>query len=324
MPLRSIVALALLLLASAPACAQVHDLYEQPRNRIALPVAEPVAVDIYLPQDGLYALDASGQPAPGIGPNMGAIGGLGYGIGSIIQNRQNKRDELVASSLQGGMPVITFDTLLLQAFERHVGPAQLASIKRVTFHHDTPSAVEKATPGDPEETTLALTVRYYLSTNLRDLRVVMGARLGPRRVVTALPGGKQGPDFSQVLVYDIPGNLKMFANRDSRESVWAQMGPEAAAGHLRAGIDGVMAMLPVELARKPRIGRIPGRQIPWQDNMQTATYGAMDARLADRVLVRLRSGILVSLPADDSRLPEGVQSLPDVTPATSAPAASAN
>ena len=114
MSLRSIAAFALLLLLSAPASAQIFDLWEQPRNKLALPVAEPVAVDIYLPQDRLYAMDASGNPSPGSGVNTGALGGLGYGIGSIIQSHNNKRDERTATTLQGGMPTIDFETLLLQ------------------------------------------------------------------------------------------------------------------------------------------------------------------------------------------------------------------
>ncbi|GAB3351983.1 hypothetical protein [Lysobacter tyrosinilyticus] len=308
MRIRPITALALLLLLiSSSASAQIYDVWEKPRNATALPLTWPTAVDIYLPQKELYAMDGSVIPM---------MGGVAYGIASAIANKRNERQEAVAKTLQASMPAVDYDAVLLQAFGKHIGPAQFAHIKRVTIHHETPAEVEKATPGDPDEQTLALTVRYYFATGLRDLRVVMNARLGPRRIVTAPPKQSQPPIFTQVLIYDVPDQTWTgpFATAEKRAPIWLDMGPEAISAHIRAGMDGVMAMLPVELVSTPRTGRRHGKQIGWGESPQTATFGIAEGRIGDRVLVRLRNGLLVSLPGNDYRLPEDAATLPEGMP----------
>lgn len=38
----------------------------------------------------------------------------------------------MAKTLQAGMPAVDYDAVLLKAFEKHIGPAQFAHIKRGT------------------------------------------------------------------------------------------------------------------------------------------------------------------------------------------------
>jgi hypothetical protein len=287
MSLRSI-ATALLLVTAAPTHAQVYDYdhWEQPRNGLTIPVSTPVAVDIYLPQKQIYALDISTNPM---------MGGL---VGALMMNKAdgiNDRQDGVAARLMADMPEIDYGKLLHDAFAEHVGPGQFAQIKRITVHRSTPAEVEKATPGDPDEQTLSLVVRYYLSPALRDLRVVMAARLGPRALVTAPPRANRHPDFNQYLVYDVPGTKRTFASEESRSAVWSDMGGDAIANHVRAGMEDVMAMLAYELGARPTFGRVPGKQIAWAEG-QTFNYGVAESHMGDRMLVRLRNGVLVSLP----------------------------
>jgi hypothetical protein len=286
MYLRSI-ATGLLFLLAAPASAQVYEHWERPRNALTLPVSSPVTVDIYLPQEQLYALELSTNPM--------LVGGL---AGALVMNRNdsiNDRQEGIAARLMADVPEVDYDKLLNDAFVEHVGAAQFTQIKRVTVHRASPADVEKATPGDPDEQTLSLVVRYYLSPALRDLRVVMAARLGPRGLVTALPSAKQQPAFTQFLVYDVPGVKRAFASEESRTAVWTEMGGGAIADHVRAGMEGVMAMLAYELGTGPSFGRLPGKQIAWAEG-QTFNYGVAESHVGDRMLVRLRNGLLVSLP----------------------------
>lgn len=285
MSLRSI-ATGVLLLIAAPAYAQVYEVWERPRNALALPISTPIAVDIYLPQKQLYALDISMNPM---------VGGL---AGALIMNKADgisDRQDSVAGRLWAEMPGVDYGKLLHDAFLKHVGSGQFTQIKRVTVHQATPTEVEKATPGDPDEQTLALVVRYYLSPALRDLRIVMAARLGPRALVTAPPRANRHPDFTQFLIYDVPGSKRTFASEESRSAVWTDMGGDAIAGHVRAGMEDLMAMLPYELGTKPAFGRVPGKQIAWAEG-QTFNYGIAVSHMGDRMLVRLRNGVLVSLP----------------------------
>lgn len=272
---------------AAPVSAQVYEHWERPRNALTLPVSSPLAVDIYLPQEQLYALEISNNPM--------LVGGL---VGALIMNKNdstNDRQDGIAGRLMADAPEVDYGQLLHDAFVKHVGPAQFTQIKRVTVHRASPADVEKATPGDPDEQTLSLVVRYYLSPALRDLRIVMAARLGPRALVTAPPSTSQQPAFTQFLIYDVPGLKRTFASEESRTAVWTGMGGGAIADHVRAGMESVMAMLAYELGTGPSFGRLPGKQIAWAEG-QTFNYGVAESHAGDRMLVRLRNGVLVSLP----------------------------
>ena len=80
------------------------------------------------------------------------------------------------------------------------------------------------------------------------------------------------------------------------------MGAAAVSNHVAAGLDGVMATLARARANRPRFGRLPGKQIAWKEGTYSQTIGIVEERVADRVLVRLRNGLLVSLPGDDRRV----------------------
>lgn len=216
MRIRSIAAsIFLLSLFSAPVAAQIYDVWERPRNAVTLPITEPTAVDIYLPRRELYAVGYSSNAMMMAGPIAG----------SIVQGkegRRNARQDELAATLQDGMPAVDYGALLQRAFEKQIGPAILANVKRVTVHHGTPADTEKAAPGDPNEQTLALVVRYYLGPSLCDLRVSMSARLGARSIVASKPENKPLA-FSQILAYDVPSGCGIIAREEKQTRFWTDM-----------------------------------------------------------------------------------------------------
>jgi hypothetical protein len=308
MQIRSIAWSLLLSLISAPAFAQIYDVWERPRNAVELPIAAPTTVEIYLPRQDLYAVPYNFDATLLAGPIAGGIAGW-------KQDKRNSRQDEVAASLQAQMPSVDYGVLLQQAFEKYIGPAQFAVIKRVTVHHGTPAEIKKATGDDPTEQTLALVVRYYLGPSLCDLRISMSARLGPRSVVTNAPG-TTAPVFSQILAYDVPGGCGAIAHEAKQTQFWTAMGPTAISEHLRAGMDGVMVALSHALATAPRFGRIPGKPIGWGEGLYSNSVGVVEKRIDDRVLVRLRNGLLVSLPISDRRvrIETGVVDAPRASP----------
>ncbi len=76
---------------------------------------------------------------------------------------------------------------------------------------------------------------------------------------------------------------------------WEAVGPAEISAQIDAGVQEVAAMLAYELQRKPRFGRIPGKQYAIE-----ATYAAVETRVGDRAWLRLRNGRLSSLPLSET------------------------
>lgn len=257
---------------------QAQGVWEQPRNTLNLPVAGATAVEIYLPQRELYV--ESGVTNPMMG-----------GATTAIAMTLERRDHAATERIRASMPGLDLDKLLREAFSRHMGPRQIANISKVTVHHGEPADIEAAAPGNPDEQVLALRVRYHFTAGLPSLQVAMSARLGPRNVVTSAPKRVPSPVFSQELVYHVPGGRLVFSHPSTRYQVWYDMGGNVIADEITVGVDSIMAMLASELGTRPRFGRVPGKQIAW-----LATYGVVEQSHGARDWVRMRNGLLVSLP----------------------------
>jgi hypothetical protein len=76
-----------------------------------------------------------------------------------------------------------------------------------------------------------------------------------------------------------------------RNAVWSTPGPQAVDAGIDAGLRDAIDMLTSELQRKPRFGRIPGKQYPGDTG-----YAAKESEHGDHAWLRVRDGTLVSLP----------------------------
>lgn len=257
--------------------------WERPRNNLSLPVSEPIAIEIRVPQTQLVTASAAMNPM--------TAGGLTIGIAAILENA----DEAATAKLRQDMPVQDYGELLRNALRRNLDERQFASIKGISVYRGESANGKSIEPGDGEEQVLALRLRYYLTPRQRSLQVSLDARFGPRRTVISGGSDETSVRFSQRIIYDVLGDARMFAKPSTRAKVWADIGGSGVAALIAEGIDAVAILLASELGTSPRFGRISGKQIAWSDGSY-ARYGVVERTDGNRNLLRIRNGWLVSLP----------------------------
>jgi hypothetical protein len=277
------------------ATTTLHAQYLKPRNRLALPLEHPVDVVIQLDQTTLEADAATAVGIPG--SNSGALGALAGGIAAEIgEARMRHHLDPVLARLQKEMPPQNYAALLeVELRDRLAGTLQIGAI------HILPTPVDGAGPTASAPTAtdrriLFVQARYAMTVGYRDLRIRLNARMNPPP--TLQPGRKAtDPDFFQVMFYDVPATgIGYFSGPKDMAAAWSTMRGEDLAGHVKAGLGQLAAMLAWELARKPKFGRTPGKQFEWRDG-QYGTYGSVETERDGRRWLRLRDGRLVSVQA---------------------------
>ena len=227
---------------------------------------------------------------------------IGGAVGVLMQTAEDKtadsRNPFLVQ-LNASIPAADYGAVLQEAVRKQLGAAQFTHITKVAVHAATAAEIEGPSRGNPDEQVLALDVRYYLAPYFKTLRVAMTARLGAREIVTASPSSNEAPSFVQEFYYDVPADRGGFMRtpRSGNAEYWTKMGGQAVGAQILAGMDEVMAMLAYELGRQPRFGRIPGKQIAWQEANQNSTYGVFERQVGDRQWLRLRNGRIASVPA---------------------------
>lgn len=273
-----------LFIASA---AMAQAMIEKPRNRIALPMTVPVVVDIRMPQKEIES-----KPAEAYG---GALPGTIAGeiSSAIARSREEKYVDPLLRRLRSEMPTRDYATILEAALRSELESAGLVRIQRIDRIGTGPG---NASAADPEAQAFAISGSYYMTSFMRDLRVELYVRYGKRSTLASPNRDRAGPEFSQRLFYDMPATgIGYFSGPAGMAEAWESLTGDQAADHVERGFRELAKMLAYELQRKPRFGRIPGKQYEWRDG-QYATYGATEIREGDRAWLRMRSGALVSVP----------------------------
>ena len=144
---------------------------------------------------------------------------------------------------------------------------------------------------DPDRPILLLRCAYGMEPMMSGFSVRLFARHG-RRADLVSADFKSPSTFLQTFTSRDPapkGSFLGFA--EDQAAYWANLGPQALDAKIDAGLRDVAGMLAYELLRKPRFGRIPGKQYPVD-----MTYAAKETEHGDRAWLRLRDGRLVSVP----------------------------
>ncbi|TXH72710.1 MAG: hypothetical protein E6Q88_05925 [Lysobacteraceae bacterium] len=271
------------LLWASGACAQ----WIKPTNGLALPLDAPLDIELVLPDQALGYQAHIPRPS-GLSPLGDALGA------ETMRHQEDKHLRPALARLNAAMTHDHRADALTAAIRREIEGTGKIKIGELRVHRGV--AVADLPRGDPDSRVLLLIARYDMEAGFMALAVSLDARYGPRSEVLALDR-KPKLVFAQNIASRQPRVMHsgksggLFGWMQVAAQDWETTGPTAISAHIDAGLQDVAAMLAYELQRKPRFGRIPGKQYAVE-----TTYGVVETRIGDRAWLRLRNGRLSSLP----------------------------
>lgn len=275
---------ALLCIGTAPAQEALKS-----RNRLTLPLAAPLDIEIHLADDALGYREYVAMQM-GISPIGDAL---------ATARMRSKEDEIIRPALarlQEGLSKAPRADMLAAAIRSELEATGKVTVGTINVYEGSES-VPGLQPGDDARNVLLLVCSYEMDAMLQAFIVSLHARYGTRAQVLSF-GLKSDYAFMQALQHResaARGGLWSFAEDAAR--YWEGMGPEVIDRRIDTGLRDVTAMLAYELQRKPRFGRIPGKQYAIDKQ-----YAAIETERGDRAWLRVRtSGHLASLPLAEVR-----------------------
>lgn len=253
----------------------------RPLNALVLPMDAPMDVEVRF-DDG----ELRYEPIPAASSALSPVGGI------LAMARYRKmEDDIIRPAMA------TLNAGLSRAPRRDALAATIRSTLEATgkirvgeVHvHDSAHPAPDAT-ADPDRPVLLVFLRYGMEPMMGGLSVLLGARYGRRGDLLAGAGASE--TFMQTIHWREPapqGGFFDFA--EDHAAYWTKLGPQAVDARVDAGLRDAIDMLAYELQRKPRFGRIPGKQYPVDTG-----YAAKETEHGDRAWLRVRDGTLVSLP----------------------------
>ena len=270
------IAAAIILPARAPAAAL------RAYNALVLPMEAPMDGEVRF-DDG----ELRYEPIPAATSAISPIGGV------LATARYRKmEDDIIRpamATLNAGLSTAPRRDALAEAIRSALeatGKIRVGEVRVYDSAHPAPDATVEA-----DRPVLLVFLRYGMEPMMGGLSVLLGARYGRRGDLVA--GNATAPvAFRQTVESREPapqGGFFDFA--EDNATYWTKLGPQAVDARIDAGLRDAINMLAYEVQRKPRFGRIPGKQYPVDTG-----YAAKETEHGDRAWLRVRDGTLVSLP----------------------------
>lgn len=253
----------------------------RPHNALVLPMDAPMDVEVRF-DDGELRYEAIPAASSAISP-----------MGGILATARYRRmeDDIVRpamATLNAGLSRAPRRDALAAAIRSALEATAKIRVGEVRVYdsgHPAPDATVES--GHP---VLLVFLRYDMEPMMGGLSILLGARYGGRGDLLA--GAAASETFMQTIRWRDPapkGGFFDFA--EDHAAYWTTLGPQAVDARIDAGLRDAIDMLASELQRKPRFGRIPGKQYPVDTG-----YAAKESEHGDRAWLRVRDGTLVSLP----------------------------
>lgn len=262
-----------------------HAQWIKPTNTLALPLAEPVEVILVMPDEALgYSAYVSRSTISPLGDALAT---------NSIRGQEEKHLRPALARLNAAIPASQRADRLATAVRESLATVPGLQVASLTVHRGVhPADLPR---GDGTRRVLLLVAHQSMAYGFFSLDVELEARYGLASEVFTFEG-KPKLLFAQTLTASFPrpaggkgGGL--FGWMEQSAASWEALGADAVAGMVDTGLRDVAAMLAYELQRRPRFGRLPGKQLAVGD-----TYGVVEHLAGDRAWVRLRNGRLGSLP----------------------------
>lgn len=263
----------------------------KPVNRLTLPLDAPVDIELVLPSEALEYQTYV--------PRSSGLSPLGDALGAANMHRmEDKHLRPVVARLNAAMTHEHRADALAAAIRRELEASGVIKIGELRIHRGV--AVADLPRGDPSRNVLLLIARHELETGFAALSVSLDARYGPWSEVLPRDSTPKKLLFAQTMTRRQPRVMHsgksggLFGWMEVAAQDWEKTGPETISAQIDAGQQEVAAMLAYELQRKPRFGRISGKQYAVE-----MTYGVIETRVGDRAWLRLRNGRISSLPLSE-------------------------
>ncbi len=278
-------------LAAALCAGNASAQWIKPINGLTLPLDAPVDIELVLPSEALEYQTYI--------PRSSGLSPLGDAIGAANMHRmEDKHLRPALARLNEGMTHEHRADALAAAIRRELDASGVIKVGELRIHRGI--SLADLPRDDPGRNVLLLIARHELETGFTALAVSLDARYGPRSEVLARGDRTPKLVFAQTMTHRQPrvahsgksGGL--FGWMEVAAQDWETTGPETISRHIDAGQQEVAAMLAYELQRKPRFGRIAGKQYAVE-----MTYGVIETRVGDRAWLRLRNGRISSLPLSE-------------------------
>lgn len=279
--------LLLVLVPWQPAHAQGY--LGKPHNDLRFPIETPVDVEVHLTQRDL---EYQRLVYRGIG-----LSPLGDALAAArLEKKETEHIDPAMAALTATPGNLGAANLLAQALREALAEVPGLTLGEMTVYDaDHPPPPANAPPAD----RMVLLVRGYYSMlpMFSGFRVELQAVYGQRsRALSEDPKVRNKTAFLQRVFHDVgtaaPG---MWTDPETTVPHWQQVGIERIREHAAEGLRETARMLAYELQRRPRTGRIPGKQYGWVDG-PIINYGALETRRDGRAWLRVRNGHLVSVP----------------------------
>ena len=262
-----------------------HAQWIKPTNTLVLPLAEPVEVHLVMTDESLgYSAYVP----------RGTISPLGDALAAeSIRGQEEKHLRPAVARFNAAIPGAQRADQLAAAVRESLATVPGLQVASLTVHRGVaPGDVPR---GDGGRRVLLLIARQHMAYGFFSLDVELEARYGLASEVFKFQG-KPKLLFAQTFTASFPRPAGgkgggIFGWMEQSAASWEALGPDAVAGMVDAGLRDVASMLAYELQRRPRFGRLSGKQLAVGD-----TYGVVEHVAGDRAWVRLRNGRLGSLP----------------------------
>lgn len=262
-----------------------HAQWIKPTNTLVLPLAEPLEVHLVMPEETLgYSAYVARSTISPVGDALAA---------ENMHRQEDTHLRPVLARMNAALPQGGRADLLATAVREALATVPGLQVGSLAVHRGVAPA--DLPNGDGTRKILLLVARQEMAFGFFSLDVVLEARYGPASEVLKFTG-KPKLLFAQTLIASFPrpaggegGGL--FGWMEQSAKVWDGLGAEAIDSMVQTGLRDVAAMLAYELQRRPRFGRIPGKQLAVGDQ-----YAVVEREAGDRVWLRLRNGRLGSLP----------------------------
>jgi hypothetical protein len=253
----------------------------RPHNELILPMDAPMDVEVRFDDTELRY-----EAIPAASSAISPVGGI------LATARYRKMEEDIIrpamATLNASLSRTPRRDRLAEVIRNTLEATGKIRVGEVRVHdrnHPAPDATIEA-----DRPVLLVFLRYGMEPMMGGLSVHLGARYGRRGEVIA--GAAASETFQQRIHWRDPAPLGGFSDfAEDHAAHWATLGPQAVDARIDAGLRDAIDMLAYELQRKPRFGRIPGKQYPVGTG-----YAAKETEHGDRMWLRVRDGTLVSLP----------------------------
>lgn len=263
----------------------------KPTNGLTLPLDTPIDIELAIPDESL-GFRAYVPRSSGMSPLGDAL------AAETIRHKEDQYLRPALARLNAGMTHDHRAEALAAAIRREIEATGKIKIGEFRVHRGVPPT--DLPKGDADRNVLLLIARYDMDMGFAALVVELDARYGPRtqaltfdrvpRLVFAQNISHRQP---RVLHSGERGGLFRWMEVAAQD--WETTGPVSISAQIDAGLQDVAAMLAYELQRKPRFGRISGKQYAIEE-----TYGVVETRVDGRAWLRLRNGRLSSLPLSET------------------------